>query len=61
MIGGRMMSVMDHVESLRAKHADLDHLISEEEQRPWPDQTRITEMKRQKLKIKDEIAELERQ
>lgn len=56
-----MMSVMDHVESLKAKHADLDHLIIEEEQRPWPDQTRITELKRQKLRIKDEIAQLERQ
>jgi len=56
-----MMSVMDHVESLKAKHADLDHLITEEEQRPWPDQTRITELKRQKLRIKDEIAQLERQ
>jgi len=55
------MSVMDHVETLKAKHADLDHTILEEENRPCPDETRIKELKRQKLRIKDEIVHLTHQ
>lgn len=54
------MSMTERVEALKAKHADLDHMIVEEENRPLPDQTLITELKRQKLRIKDEIAMLER-
>ncbi len=54
------MSVIEHLDTLKAKHADLDHLINEEEHRPLPDQTLISELKRQKLRIKDEIAQLAR-
>ncbi|MFZ5792297.1 MAG: YdcH family protein [Pseudomonadota bacterium] len=54
------MSTTEHVEALKAKHADLDKLIAEEEARPHPDDVRLTELKRQKLKIKDEIAILTR-
>jgi hypothetical protein len=52
------MSVPEHVESLKSKHADLDRLISEEEARPHPDDALLTQLKRQKLRIKDEIAQL---
>lgn len=52
------MAVLDRVETLKAKHADLDHKIVEEENRPSPDQMLITELKREKLRIKDEIAGL---
>jgi hypothetical protein len=52
------MSVPEHVDSLKAKHADLDRLISEEEARPHPDDALLTQLKRQKLRIKDEIAQL---
>jgi len=55
------MSVTEHVEALRAKHAELEHLIDEEEHRPHPDDLVITELKRQKLRIKDQIATLSRQ
>jgi hypothetical protein len=54
--GGSMMSVMEHLDSLKAKHQDLEHLIEEEEARPRPDEDKIHELKRQKLRIKDEIA-----
>lgn len=54
------MSVTEHIETLKAKHADLEQLITEEEHRPLPDQTMISELKRQKLRIKDEIALLSR-
>lgn len=52
------MATTEHVDALKAKHADLDRLIAEEESRPRPDEARITELKRQKLRIKDEIVHL---
>ena len=56
--GGIRMSVDEHIEALRAKHASLDKEIDEENHRPHPDDLRITELKRQKLRIKDEIVGL---
>ena len=53
------MSAQEHIEALRSKHLDLKHEIDEENQRPHPDDFRIAELKRQKLRIKDEIALLE--
>ena len=53
------MTVAEHVEALRAKHAALKHSVEEENQRPHPDEFRIAELKREKLRIKDEIARLE--
>jgi len=55
------MSMVEHVESLKSKHADLDHLIELEEHRPLPNPSVIMELKRLKLRIKDEIAQLVRQ
>ena len=52
------MSVDEHIEALRVKHASLKEAIELENQRPHPDDLRITELKREKLRIKDEIAEL---
>lgn len=53
------MTVAEHVDALRAKHNDLKHAVEEENQRPHPDDLRIAELKREKLRIKDEIARLE--
>ena len=53
------MSVVEHIEALRVKHASLKNAIESENQRPLPDDLRITELKRQKLAIKDQIASLE--
>ena len=55
-----MMSVTEHLDSLKAKHLDLEQLIEPEEARPRPDEVKIHELKRQKLRIKDEIAQLAR-
>jgi|TARA_Y100000590_G_scaffold398309_2_gene480636 hypothetical protein len=46
-------------EELKRLHADLDFKLEEEVQRPKPDQTIITRIKREKLKLKDAIAFLE--
>ena len=52
------MSVQEHVDSLRNKHAHLEHLIDEELHRPMPDQSTLVRMKKEKLRIKEEIERL---
>jgi hypothetical protein len=52
------MTMQDYVESLRSKHAHLEEEIDEELHRPLPDQPTLSRLKREKLKIKDEIARL---
>jgi len=55
------MSLQDHIEALKEKHAELDRALDEENKRPLPNQDSIYDLKRQKLRIKDEIFQLERQ
>ncbi len=43
------------VEDLRAEHARLDTLIREEECHIWKNLIRIEELKREKLRKKDEL------
>jgi hypothetical protein len=45
-----------HLSALEAKHATLDRKISDETHRPLPDQMIIAQLKRQKLRVKEEIA-----
>ncbi|WP_135077198.1 YdcH family protein [Terasakiella sp. SH-1] len=52
------MSVIDRIESLKTKHAELAGKIEKEEVRPHPDDALIHDLKRQKLKVKDEISTL---
>ncbi len=52
------MSVHDRIESLRSQHALLDDAIREESHRPHPDELRLHELKREKLRLKDEIAQM---
>ncbi len=52
------MTMQDYVESLRSKHAILEARIDDEMHRPLPDQPTLTRLKREKLRIKDEIARL---
>ncbi|MBV9829424.1 MAG: YdcH family protein [Alphaproteobacteria bacterium] len=53
------MSVQDRIEALRDQHATIDRALDEEVHRPLPNQDAITDLKRQKLRIKDEIFTLE--
>lgn len=53
------MNIEGHLEHLKAKHAKLENQIDEENQRPMPDSIRITELKREKLRVKEEITRLE--
>jgi hypothetical protein len=53
------MSLQDRIESLRARHHSLELALQEEIHRPMPNEDVIHDIKRQKLKIKDEIQQLE--
>jgi hypothetical protein len=52
------MSVEEHIRALRSKHADLEGQIVQETSRPHPDQIAIVSLKKQKLRIKDELAKI---
>lgn len=47
-----------HIESLVEKHAYLQAVIDEETHRPLPDAARLAKLKRQKLRLKEEISRL---
>lgn len=49
------MSQQERVESLKAKHQELEAKLHFEETRPHPDENALHALKRQKLAIKDEI------
>jgi len=51
------MSLDAHIQALKAKHQDLEAKIDEENSRPLPDEDLIAGLKREKLKIKDELAQ----
>lgn len=48
-----------HTHALAAKHAGLEHQIELETRRPSPDTILIHELKKQKLKLKEEIVQLQ--
>ena len=53
------MSSMERIESLKARHAQLERSIHDEEIRPSPDDDVIADLKKRKLKIKDELVVLQ--
>lgn len=44
-----------HLESLSAKHARIESWIANEMQRPMPDAMRVAQLKKEKLRLKEEI------
>ncbi|MBT3361147.1 MAG: YdcH family protein [Rhodospirillales bacterium] len=55
------MSQGELIDALKTKHQALEAEIEKENSRPSPDDILIASLKKQKLKIKDEIAGLSRQ
>ena len=47
-----------HFSALEAKHAVLDRKISVESQRPLPDFATLAALKKQKLRVKEEMTHL---
>jgi hypothetical protein len=52
------MTLNSHLEELRKKHEALSIAVEEAQRRPGTRDAEIAEMKKQKLKIKEEIARL---
>jgi hypothetical protein len=55
--GTKGMTPMDQtqVDALAQQHAQLEALIDEEEHRPHPDDIRLHDLKKAKLRVKDEL------
>jgi hypothetical protein len=49
------MPLQEHVDTLRSKHSRLEELIDEELHRPLPDQTTLSRLKKEKLRIKEAL------
>jgi hypothetical protein len=47
-----------HVSSLQLKHAGLERKIQQEMSRPLPDDALIQDLKKRKLRIKEELSQL---
>lgn len=52
------MNVSAHIDALQEKHAHLETALEEERNRPMPDFATITELKKRKLLIKEELSAL---
>jgi len=52
------MSLNGRISELSAKHRHLDEQISAEQKRPSADDLALKDMKRQKLKIKEQLRHL---
>ena len=47
-----------HISALETKHAALETRIVQEEQRPSPDMSVLSRLKKEKLRVKEEITGL---
>jgi hypothetical protein len=52
------MSLHDRIESLKAKHAALESDLESQTSSVNPDISRINDLKRKKLRIKDELTRI---
>ena len=55
------MAIDARIRELGNRHRSLDHLIQQELTHPSTDPLRVRELKRRKLRIKEEISELSAQ
>lgn len=53
------MSITAHIEALEKKHAELKAVVAAEITRPSPNFVKVTQWKKQKLKIKEELMRLQ--
>ena len=52
------MALKAHLQSLNQRHQQLESMLMSEMKNAYPDDTRVHELKRLKLKIKDQIEKL---
>ncbi|MGQ5702124.1 DUF465 domain-containing protein [Sandaracinobacteroides sp. A072] len=48
-----------HLEALNSRHAMIEGQITTEMNRPVPDSVKLSELKKQKLKLKEEIRRMQ--
>lgn len=53
------MSLSSHVEELKKKHHELSEQVEEVQRTPGSSDAEIAELKKQKLRLKEEISRLE--
>ena len=54
------MSLQARIESLSSRHASLEMKISDEDHRPRPDESALSRLKLEKLRVKEEMERLRR-
>ncbi|GAB5459530.1 MAG: DUF465 domain-containing protein [Henriciella sp.] len=52
------MSLKGRIDELNRRHAKLDEKIEDEQKRPAADDSKLRHLKRQKLRIKEEVGML---
>ncbi|NQV44558.1 MAG: DUF465 domain-containing protein [Rhodospirillales bacterium] len=52
------MNLDDQIETLKSKHQALETAIDRENNRPQPDDGAIADLKKRKLRIKDELEQI---
>lgn len=53
------MALEAHIETLNQRHEELEAAIATETKHPGFDEFRVNQLKRQKLRIKDQLEELQ--
>ncbi|MEL6518425.1 MAG: DUF465 domain-containing protein [Pseudomonadota bacterium] len=53
------MTLSSHLQELRKKHQTLSEQVEEAQRSPATDDTQITDLKKQKLRLKEQIARLQ--
>lgn len=53
------MSIASRLQELRRKHDQLSELVEREQRSPGADDLKVAELKKQKLRLKEEIVRLE--
>lgn len=52
------MAIETHVDRLIQKHSALERVIEDETRRPLPNSMELTKLKREKLRLKEEIGRI---
>lgn len=52
------MALSAHLEQLQSRHGDIENQINQELRSPAPDSVKVSQLKRQKLQIKDTIVQM---
>jgi hypothetical protein len=52
------MNLKSHLDVLKGRHANLETKIAAEDRRPRPDDTELSRMKVEKLRLKEEMERL---